>query len=218
MSLARKIWGIDSMDSVDQDFFIQVKRYLGSPKYWGRYLTETPNETSGITKAEISFLRNKGIKILPIYNVVNQEIGYEHAQLAGRNAIYHARRLGFPKETVLFANIENLQSVNAFWIRGWVETLFTTGYRAGFYYQTVEGDFLQAFCQAVTENKDIASQAILWCAEPEMGATSERKAPRFNPVTPNCKANVWLWKYGRDFNNHSIDTNLADERILKFLY
>ncbi|PMC35192.1 hypothetical protein CJ195_20130 [Bacillus sp. UMB0899] len=216
--MARKIWGVDSVGTVDQDFYNTVRKQLGVPKYWGRNLTEIPNVTSGLTKMEINFLRNKGIKILPIYTIINKEIGYEQAQIAGRNAVYHARRLGFPQETVIFANIENLDNVNALWIRGWVETLLTTGYRAGFHHLSQNGDFTQAFCQVVKENHDISLQAILWSAETETGISSERKAPRFNPVTPNCKANVWLWKYGRDFNNDLINTNLADERVLKFLY
>ncbi len=218
MSLARKVWGVNSTSPVNQEFFIWVRKNLGLPKYWGRYLTEIPNVSSGLTKMEINFLRNKGIKILPIYNVVSEEIGYEHAQVAGRNAVYHARRLGFPKETVLFANLENLHNVDALWIRGWAETLIPSGYRAGFYHDSERGSFAQAFCQAVKDNNDIATQTILWSVETETGTSTERKAPRFNPATPSCRANVWLWQYGRDMNKGPIDTNLADERILNFLY
>ena len=218
MSLARKIWGVDSTSPVNQEVFDFVRKQLGIPKYWGRCLTEIPNVSSGLTKKEISFLRNKGIKVLPIYPVISEEIGYEQAQIAVRNAVYHARRLGFPTETVLFANIENVRNVNSLWIRGWVETLIPTGYRAGFYHNSVKGHFAEAYCQAVKENSEIAIQSILWSVEPETGASSERKAPRFNPLTPHCKANVWLWQYGRDFKQYSIDTNLADERLLHFLY
>ncbi|HZH61655.1 MAG TPA: glycoside hydrolase domain-containing protein [Metabacillus sp.] len=216
--MARKIWGVDSVDPVNQELFNYVKSQFGLPKYWGRYLTEIPNVSSGLTKEEMIFLRNKGIKVLPIYNVSNEAIGYDQAQIAVRNAVYHARRLEFPKETILFANIENFFNVNSLWIRVWVETLIQTGYMPGFYHNSLNGDFSRAYCQAVKENNEVAIQAILWSAEPEIGATSERKAPRFNPVTPNCKANVWVWQYGRDAKQCQIDTNLADERLLNFLF
>lgn len=218
MSLARKIWGVDSTDPVDQELFSYVRSQFGLPKYWGRNLTEIPNVSSGLTKEEIRFLRKKGIKVLPIYNVITEAVGYDQAQIAVRNAVFHARRLGFPKETILFANIENCLNVNSLWIRGWVETLIPTGYRSGLYHDPINGDFAKAYCQAVKENNEVAIQVILWSAESENGATSERKAPRFNPVTPNCRANVWLWQYGRNANQCPIDTNLADERLLNFLY
>jgi len=218
MSLARKIWGVDSAGTVDQELFNYVRSQFGLPKYWGRYLSEIPNVSSGLTKEEISFLRDKGIKVLPIYNVIKEAVGYDQAQIGVRNAVYHARRLGFPKETILFANIENSIHVDSLWIRVWVETLIPTGYRPGFYYDSLHGDFAKAYCQAAKENNEVAIQAILWSVEPETGATSERKAPRFNPAIPNCKANVWVWQYGRDANQYQVDTNLADDRLLNFLF
>jgi hypothetical protein len=217
-SLARKVWGVDSSNPVDQELYDCVKNQYGLPKYWGRYLTERPNVSSGLTKDEIGFIRSKGIKILPIYNVINEAVGYEEARIAARNAVFHARRLGIPKNIILFANVEHFFNVDAAWIMGWVETLIPSGYRSGFYHDPVKGDFSQAYCQAVQQNNDVAVQAILWSAEPETGATSERKAPKYNPATPSCKANVWLWQYGRDAKKYPIDTNLADERVLNYLF
>lgn len=217
-SLARKVWGVDSSIPVNQELYESVKNKFGLPKYWGRYLTERPNVSSGLTKDEISFIRSKGIKILPIYNVNTQAVGYEEAKVAARNALFHARRLEFPKDIILFANLENSLNVDSEWIKGWVETFLPSGYRSGFYYSPVKGDFPQAYRQAVQQNNEVAIQGILWSAEPETGATSERKAPKFNPATLNCKANVWLWQYGRDLKKYQIDTNLADERILNYLY
>ncbi len=218
MSLARKIWGVDSANPVDKEFFDCVRNQLGFPKYWGRHLTAAPNGLNGLTKEEISFIRSKGIKVLPIYNFSRDTISYEQAQIAARNAVYHARRLGFPEGTVLFANVENFYDVDVFWILGWVETLIPTGYRSGFYNDPVKGNFAESYCQAAKANNEIAVQTFLWSSEPNTGATSERKAPKYKPVTPGCKANVWVWKYGREAKKCSIDTNLADERLLDFLY
>jgi hypothetical protein len=217
-SLARKVWGVNSSIPVDQELYESVRNKFGSPKFWGRYLTERANLSSGLSKEEINFIRSKGIKILPIYNVITEAVGYEEARVAARNAVYHARRLGFPKNIALFANVEHFYKVDAEWITGWVETLLPSGYRSGFYHDSVKGDFSQAYCQAVQQNNEVAVQGLLWSAEPETGATSERKAPRFNPAKPNCKANVWVWQYGQDAKKCPIDTNLADERVLEYLY
>lgn len=216
--MARKIWGVDSANAVDQEFYDCVKKQFGIPKYWGRYLTEIPNVSNGLTKSEIGFLRSKNIKIMPIYNVIREATGYEEAQLAARNAVFHARRLGIPTDTIIFASIEKFFGVDSDWVRGWVETLIPSGYKSGIYNDPIEGDFGEAYCQAVHENNEVAVQTILWSAEPETGATSERKAPRFNPASPDCKANVWLWQYGRDAKKCPIDTNLADERVMNYLY
>ena len=218
VSLARKVWGVDSAYTVNQELYDCVRKRFGLPKFWGRYLTHIPKVSNGLTKQEITFIRSKGIKVLPIYNVIREAVGYDEAQIAVRNAVYHARRLDLPQGTVLFANVENFFNVDSAWIRGWVETLLLTGYQSGFYHDPVEGDFTQAYCQAVQENNEIALQAILWSAEPEPGVTSERKAPKYNPATPNCNANVWVWQYGRDAMKCQIDTNLADERVLNYLY
>lgn len=217
-NLARKVWGVDSANPVNQELYECVKKQFGMPKYWGRYLTEKQNISIGLTKDEIRFIRSKGIKILPIYNVFTEAIGYEQARIAARNAVFHARRLGIQKNIILIANVEHDFQIDAAWIRGWVETLISSGYRSGIYHDPIKGQFSQAYCQAVQENTEVAVQTILWSGEPEIGTTSERKAPRYNPTSPGCKANVWLWQYGRDAQSCSIDTNLADERILNYLY
>lgn len=216
--MARKVWGVDSANPVDSELYECVKNKLGLPKFWGRYLTERPNAFSGLTKLEITYIRSKGVKVLPIYNAINEAVGYENGKIAARNAVFHARRLGIPRNIVLFINIEKFFNVDADWIKGWVETIFTAGYRPGFYHDSTEGAFAAAYCEAVKSNNEVAVQSILWSAQPEPGVTSERKAPRFTPAAPKCKGNVWLWQYGRDAINCRIDTNLADERVLSYLY
>jgi hypothetical protein len=216
--MTRKLWGVDSAVKVTESLYSCVSSNFGSPKYWGRYLTDVPNVSDGLTKEEIKFIRTKGIKILPIYNVFRSAVGYEKGQITARNAVFHARRLDIPTETVLFANVENFFEVDSAWIRGWVESLYPSGYRPGIYHDPVKGEFSAAYCNAVKEDNNIATQTILWSAEPEPGVTKERNAPRYRPSNPSCQGNVWLWQYGRDSEKCSIDTNLADERILKYLY
>mgnify|MGYP005839672859 CR=1 FL=1 len=216
--MARKVWGVDSAAPVTNNLYTCVKNNFGSPKYWGRYLTDIPNVSSGLTKEEIALIRDKGMKVLPIYNVFSEAIGYQKGQIAARNAVFNARRLGIPNNIVLFANVEKFFEVDEAWIRGWVESLYPTGYRPGIYHDPVEGGFASAYCEAVKNNNEVAVQAILWSAKPETGISSERKAPAFKPASPNCKANVWVWQYGRDAKTCPIDTNLADQRLLNILY
>ncbi len=216
--MARKVWGVDSAARVTEALFACVVSNYGNPKYWGRYLADVPNVSDGLTKEEISLIRSKGTKVLPIYNVFSKSVGYDKGKIAARNAVYHATRLGIPKDIVLFANVENFYNVDSEWIKGWVESLIPSGYRSGIYNDPVKGDFSKAYCKAIQQNKEVAIQTILWSAEPEVGVTKERTAPKFKPKTPDCQGNVWVWQYGRDSKVCPIDTNLADERILKFLY
>ncbi|MEH7234919.1 glycoside hydrolase domain-containing protein [Bacillus sp. JJ1562] len=216
--MPRYVWGVDSAATVDEELYTSVKSKLGNPKFWGRYLSEVPNVSQGLTKVEISFLRNRGIKVLPIYYVFSDETGYEKGQLAARNAVFNARRLGIPNNVALFANIERFFAVDEAWIRGWVETISPTGYRPGIYSDPIEGDFSNAYSEAVRKNNQVAIQTLLWSAEPEPGVTRERNAPIFRPHSPKSKANVWVWQYGRDSKDYHIDTNLADQRTLNYLY
>ncbi|MCH1623965.1 glycoside hydrolase domain-containing protein [Ferdinandcohnia quinoae] len=216
--MPRYVWGVDSAAVVNEDLYTCVKNNFGNPRFWGRYLTAIPNVSEGLTKEEIAFIRNKGIKVLPIYNVFSEAIGYSRGQIAARNAVFNARRLGIPNNTAIFANVEHFFEVDEGWLRGWVESMYPTGFRSGIYNDPVKGGFSNAYCEAVKKNNQIATQAILWSAEPEPGVTKERNAPKFKPATPNCKANVWVWQYGRDSKQCPIDTNLADQRLLAYLY
>lgn len=147
-----------------------------------------------------------------------QAISYENGRTAARNAAFHARKLSIPNGVAIFANIGNFFEADAGWITGWVESLIPSGYRAGIYNDPEKGPFPEAYCQAVKQNKEIAVQSILWSAEPETGISTARKAPAYLPAHPNCKSNVWIWKYGRDAKKCSINTNLCDERLLAYLF
>lgn len=216
--MARAVWGVDSAAKVTEQLFYCVKNELGYPKFWGRYLTDVPNVSDGLTRQEITLLRNYGVHLLPIYNAFRQATGFSNGQVAARNAVFHARRLGIPKNKALFANIEDFFAVDAAWIRAWVETLYPTGYRPGLYADPTKGDFTKAYCEAVQQQNKVAVQAIIWSAAPRPGTTSEQRAPKYAPASPSCKANVWAWQYGRDAQSCPVDTNLADRRLLEFLY
>lgn len=211
-------WGVDSAAKVTKDLYNCVLHNFGRPQVWGRYLTTVPNAAEGLTLDEVELLHASGTKVLPIYNNFRAAVGYDNGVLVARNTIFQARRLGIPKDTVLFANVERFFDVDDDWIRGYVNTFIPSGYRAGIYHDPIEGLFNQAYCQAVQNDNKVSRQLILWSAEPDPGATKRREAPNFNPNKPNCSANVWGWQYGRDALECPIDTNLFDNRLYRLLW
>lgn len=211
--MAKYYWGVDSSVHVDNELLKCVQTNFGEPGFWGRYLSTVPNSSEGLTKEELHFLRSKGIKVMPIFNSFSASVGKQAGTVAARNALYNARRLGLRKGTVLFANVERFFEIDKDWILGWVETLYTSHYRPGIYFDPTVGGFHQAYCQAVQENEQVKNQVILWSAKPEKGVSTKRNHPKFNPKKPNCPGLVWAWQYGRDAKICPIDTNLADMKL-----
>ncbi|WP_309144665.1 glycoside hydrolase domain-containing protein [Bacillus sp. EB600] len=103
-----------------------VQNNFGAPDFWGRYLSTVPNASDGLTKVELQYLRSKGIIVVPIFNNFKSSVGDQAGNVAARNAIYNANRLGIRKGTVLFANVERFFEVDANWLIGWVETFYTS--------------------------------------------------------------------------------------------
>ena len=105
-------WGIDSAENVTEDLFQCVIRNFGYPRFWGRYLVRVPGISEGLTIDEISFLRSKGVKLLPIYNSFQTAKGYGQGRAAANNAVFHARELGIPEGIPLFANVEQFFDID----------------------------------------------------------------------------------------------------------
>src|SRR5690606_41788200 len=110
-------WGVDSATSVTAELLDCVTTNFGRPVFWGRYLTRVEGASEGLSQQEIKFLRDKGIKIMPIYNVFQIAKGYQQGKEAAYNAVHHAMRLGFPKGIVIFANVERFFEVDHQWIK-----------------------------------------------------------------------------------------------------
>lgn len=216
--MSRYLWGVDSAASVKENLYNCVINNFGKPMFWGRYLTTIQNVNEGLTPTEIRFLHQKGVKVMPIYNDFREAVGYRQGQVVARNAIFNAQRLGFPKGTFIFANIEKFFKVDEAWIRGYVDTFYPSNYRPGIYNDPQEGDFSKAFCEAAKKHERVRVQTVLWSAQPEPGVTAQKDAPTFNPAKPPCVGNVWAWQYGRDAKACPIDTNLLDQRIYDNLW
>lgn len=211
-------WGVDSSQAVTKDLYDCVLNNYGKPEFWGRYLTRVEGASEGLTNEEIQLLHNSGTKVLPIYNDFRRAVGENQGRTVAMMAAYHANRLGIRKGTPLFANVERFFEVDSNWINGYVNYLYNTDYKPGFYHDPTEGNFAQAFCEAASKNSRVANQSVLWSAEPAPGVTKANEAPKFNPTQVPCQANVWAWQYGRDSQVCPIDTNLVDSRLFEMLY
>ncbi|MBC9786187.1 DUF1906 domain-containing protein [Heliobacterium chlorum] len=211
-------WGVDSASPADDQLLQCVINNFGKPRFWGRYLTTVPRVASGLTAEEISFLHGQNIKILPIYNDFRDAVGYGNGKNVARRAIENAERLGVSPGTFLFANIEHYFQVDEAWIRGWVDTLRTSGYKSGIYHDPIRGPFSSAFCRAVKRDARVGGETALWSAQPEITVTGPQDAPGFSPNRPDCTGNVWAWQYGRDSKTCPIDTNMIDTQLLNQLF
>ncbi|WP_100374026.1 glycoside hydrolase domain-containing protein [Bacillus sp. FJAT-45037] len=218
MRLNRNInWGVDSAAAVTEDLYACVTSNYGQPDFWGRYLTTIENVSDGLTREEIGYIRNQGMKIMPIYNNFSEAIGDRAGHVAARNAIFQARRLGIGEGSFIFANIENFFPVDAAWITAWAGAFLNSPFRPGYYGDPVEGDFNAAYCAAAESSETVRQQAVIFSAEPEPGTSPKNRIPRYNPARPDCEANVWAWQYGRDSETCPIDTVLMETKLYESL-
>ena len=212
------VWGVDSASPVNEQLLHCVRTNYGHPRFWGRYIKTVPGAAEGLSKREIAFLRQHGIKILPIYSNFREATGYRHGQITAQNAIFNAKLLRIPRNVVIFANVERFFDVDEAWIRGWVNKFYTSDYKPGLYHDPTKGGFSASFCKAAAGDEKVRIQSVLWSAEPEPGVTKKKDAPAYKPVSPPCSANVWAWQYGRDSTVCPIDTNLISPRLVPFLW
>jgi hypothetical protein len=153
-------WEIDSAENVTENLFQCVLRNLGYPVFWGRYLIRVPRISEGLTKQEISFIQGKGMKLLLIYNSIQEAKGYGQGYAAANDAVLNAQNLEIPKGVPLFANVERFFQIDDEWINGLTDAIVTSGYISGIYNDPVTGGFNKAFCNAVKENERIKALNI----------------------------------------------------------
>jgi hypothetical protein len=211
-------WGVDSAEAVTKDLYDCVLRNFGKPSYWGRYLSANPQKVAELSVQEVQLLHRNGTKVLPIFSNFSRAVGYRDGRVIAQNTIFQARRKGIPKGKIVFANLEKHHDIDEAWIRGFVDGIFPSGYRAGLYHDPITGDFGEAYCEAVRNDSKVATQLVLWSAEPAPGVTKARNAPNFRPRKPPCQGNVWGWQYGRDSTVCPIDTNLVNSRLYELLW
>ncbi|NEU30222.1 DUF1906 domain-containing protein [bacterium LRH843] len=210
-------WGVDSAARVTEELYNCVEKNFGKPDFWGRYLSDVSNVSDGLTTSEVPFIRDKGMKLLPIFNKFNSAIGAREGSVAARNAIFKARSLGVNEGSFIFAKVEHFFDVEADWISAWVDTMVDSPYQPGFYADVDKGLFNDEYCKAAASSKQVREQAVIWSTEPGPGVTKKSRFPLYRPSRPTCDANVWAWQYGRDAKECQINTVLIEQHLFKTL-
>lgn len=212
------VWGVDTASNVDQAFLQCVKENYGAPSVFGRYLETKGDVSMGLTKEEVDLLHRQGIKILPIFNHFTEAVGYDKGVSEAKEAIAYAQKIGIPKGVAIFADIEPTYPVDEAFIRGWVNTLASSPYKPGIYgVITTDSELSAAYQDAVSKDKKVQGQTILWSSNPDPGVTAKNKAPAFQPGAPK-NINISIWQYGIDGETCNIDTNLIQSTVLNKLW
>jgi hypothetical protein len=206
---ARLLWGVDSCKPLTGDsaassgLYPQVSSMLGTPDFWGRYLTTTGN-CPGISSTEVAATAKQHLGILPIYNDYDCSAvsGYSTAQGYAANAASAATGLGIPQGTVLVIDIEPpgpwcSGGVDSAFVAGWHDGLVAAGYAPGFYGDgTASSTFGTAWCGAVAAHPEIGADSYLWSFEPSLaGSYTKASSPAWQPNSVACPGHMAAWQY-----------------------
>jgi hypothetical protein len=206
---SRLLWGVDSCKPMTGDaagstgLYPQVNSILGTPDFWGRYLTNTGN-CPGISSAEVAAAASHHMGILPIYNDYDCSAvsGHDTGQSYGSNAVSAASSLGMPKGTVLVIDIEPpgpwcSGNIDAAFVQGWYDGITAGGYAPGYYGDgTASSTFASAWCGAVASRPQIATDSYLWSFEPSLTeGYTKAWSPVWQPHQVGCAGNTTAWQY-----------------------
>ena len=206
----RILWGVDSCkaftsSSTGADGLLpQVAARLGTPDFWGRYLTDTV--CPGISSAEIAAAAYFHMGILPIYNNYNcsNVVGYDAGRRYATAATAAAGGLGIPQGRAVAIDIEppgdacpGAAGVDAGFIQGWYDGVAGAGYVPTYYGNGTAGsEFGSAWCAAVTAQPAVGSYSYLWSFEPSLlGAYNRASAPGYSPNQTGCTGPMAAWQY-----------------------
>ncbi|HEX9363935.1 MAG TPA: glycoside hydrolase domain-containing protein [Candidatus Dormibacteraeota bacterium] len=202
------LWGVDSckafVGDVTGDLYPKVVKHLGTPDFWGRYLTNTV--CPGISAAEVALAASQHMGILPIYNDYNCSavVYYATGRAYAAEAVAAAQRIGIPRGRLLAIDIEppgaacpGAGGVDAGFITGWYDGVRQAGYVPVYYGNGTRGsEFAGAWCAAVTASPHIAAGSALWTFQPSLlGRFTKEKAPGWSPYSPGCAGNMEAWQY-----------------------
>lgn len=218
------LWGVDSckafVGDVTGNLYSKVVRRLGTPDFWGRYLTNTV--CPGISGAEVAFAASHDMGILPIYNDYNCSavVYYGTGRSYAARAVAAAQRLGIPQGKVLAIDIEppgaacpGAGGVDAGFITGWYDGVTGSGYTPVYYGNGTRGsEFARAWCAAVAAKPTIATGSDLWSFQPSLlGNFNKNRAPNYAPYDTGCAGNMLAWQYVLSAGN-AVDVD-QDEAI-----
>jgi hypothetical protein len=214
-------WGVDSWTRADTPhgsttlYDYVVKHTKRRPKFWGRYVggnDQNPfkNQNGFLTTEEIKFLRERVDRILCIYTGLKNSVGLGAEQ--GKKDAAEACRvaqevLGIDPArdgTWIYADIEpDYTKVASAWIQGWMEQMYTSPFRGGFYAPTGNPvGFNKVYCAALKalgegtppRVPDIRVRTNLYALSPLPGCDATRTT--FAPDKPDCHPDgVVIWQY-----------------------
>lgn len=208
-------WGVDSAVASNDGLYECVSDNFVKPDVFGRYLGNQKDVSDGLTEKEVSYLHEKNVGILLIYNHVTEattkEQGVDHA----KQAIDLAKELDAPKGVALFVDIEPNYKIDAVFLNGWYETIEDSSYEAGIYGVFDDDNALmEAYNQAEI---DVQKKMIIWTAYPQKEITSNDEAPKFESHGPE-HGKVYGWQYPIDTEDCTVDTNLFSSDMMKYLW
>ena len=206
----RILWGVDSCKAFTSSangadgLLPQVQGALGTPDFWGRYLTDTV--CPGISSAEIAAAAHFHMGILPIYNAYDcsNVVGYEAGRRYSAAATAAASGLGIPEGRALAIDIEppgdacpGAAQVDAGFIQGWYDGVAGSGYVPAYYGNGTAGsEFGSAWCAAVAAQPAVAAYSYLWSFEPSLlGSYNRATAPGYAPNQTGCAGPMAAWQY-----------------------
>ncbi|WP_047979782.1 glycoside hydrolase domain-containing protein [Ornithinibacillus contaminans] len=208
-------WGVDSATYTDEDFLGCVVENYGEPEVWGRYLGEKEGVSAGIDADEANLLHDNDIRILVIYNHVEDARGHDNGVNHANQAIALAGELEIPDGVAIFVDIEPDYPVDTAFIEGWYTTLAESNYEPGVYgVFDEESELMNAYNEM---NQDAQENTIVWTAYPQGEITTKENAPEYNPQGPE-NARVYGWQYALHGEACNIDTNLFQDSMLDFLW
>ena len=202
------LWGVDSCKAMTGDpsgeLFASVVDHLGTPQFWGRYLTDTV--CPGFSSAEAALAARFHIGIMPIYNDYDCSAvsSYATGHAYSVAAVAAAHKLGIPSGRTLAIDIEpsgaacpGAAYVDSGFIDGWYEGVYDAGYVPVFYGNgNIGTEFATAWCAAVQAVPSIATESYLWSFEPSLlGQFNNVSNPNFAPSDTGCAGNAQVWQY-----------------------
>ena len=216
-------WGVDSADPVNAANWDTLLRLRNrAPDFWGRYI----GGLYAVTAAEISFLHQKGCRVLVAYNgaTASSVSGSQSAgQTEAATAIKAAKALHMPAGVFIYADIEASWAPSVAWLDGWVTGIVASSYGPGFYCNPLSTHaFGGTYDKAYKANKSAFARTRLWSSEPEpyFGSECAKPPPEvFAPAYPTTnQSGTVIWQYVESCVDAPVDADLANDHGMKTMW
>ncbi len=212
----RLLFGVHSATASDDllqnnlDLFEWVERNKIYPNFWGRNM----NGENCLTKKEVEFLHDKGIKIVPIYHSDDDKKTEEQGKLLAKKIGVIAMELRIPAGTGIFLEIADKENASTKFMKGFADGVMMEGYTPGFKANTdSKYSFDKEFSREMQTDKDVFRKCLVWAVAPvlaeyeKMTTTHLIHPDNWVPFAPSgiSRSEIAVWQYGKDC--HPIENN-----------